>query len=175
MRNLSIYSTSHFLFVDLPRPSEWNLLQPKAKSISPQPPPPTDEPPFHKPLNTDGQEHDSINMNKVTNPKDIDQVPKVDLKESEGPPEPSPLYKKIRSLVPSLELDCLYTYKEITTATNGFSEEYILGTGTFGTVYYGKIKRTDCAIKKLTKVCGTTCLSLSPLYISSMGVEHSGE
>ncbi|XP_020599024.1 PTI1-like tyrosine-protein kinase At3g15890 [Phalaenopsis equestris] len=44
----------------------------------------------------------------------------------------------------------LFTYKELHTATNGFSEDYKLGEGGFGSVYWGKT--TDglqIAVKKL--------------------------
>ncbi|PKU69112.1 putative serine/threonine-protein kinase [Dendrobium catenatum] len=47
----------------------------------------------------------------------------------------------------------LFTYKELHAATNGFSEEYKLGEGGFGTVYWGKT--TDghqIAVKKLKTI-----------------------
>lgn len=32
----------------------------------------------------------------------------------------------------------IFTYKELQSATNGFSEDYKLGEGGFGSVYWGK-------------------------------------
>lgn len=45
-----------------------------------------------------------------------------------------------------------YTYKEISQATNGFPVQNKLGQGKFGTVYFGILKNTKCAIKKLVSI-----------------------
>lgn len=133
----------------LPRPSERNLLQPKDHSHLLAHP---EQPLFHKPINTDSHNrHDSINVNKATNHKDAVQVPKMGFIEVSTAAKSLPQSKNLSSLNHFLELGCLFTYKEISCATNGFSEDRILGSGAFGTVYYGKLKATDYAIKKLTK------------------------
>ncbi|KAK9677039.1 hypothetical protein RND81_11G118000 [Saponaria officinalis] len=43
-----------------------------------------------------------------------------------------------------------YTYEDILTATDGFSEANLLGHGTYGSVYYGVLHDQDVAIKKMT-------------------------
>ncbi|KAG0452132.1 hypothetical protein HPP92_025859 [Vanilla planifolia] len=44
----------------------------------------------------------------------------------------------------------LFTYKELQAATNGFSEDYMLGEGGFGSVYWGKTNDGhQIAVKKL--------------------------
>lgn len=42
-----------------------------------------------------------------------------------------------------------FTYKEITQATNGFSDEFLIGQGAFGKVFRAVLKNTKCAVKKL--------------------------
>lgn len=44
-----------------------------------------------------------------------------------------------------------YTYKDLSIATNGFSVKNRLGQGKYGEVYFGIVKNTKCAIKKLTQ------------------------
>ncbi|KAL2651425.1 hypothetical protein R1flu_019553 [Riccia fluitans] len=46
-----------------------------------------------------------------------------------------------------------YSYKELSSATHGFSSKYIVGEGGFGTVYKGVLKETRCpvAIKRLSQ------------------------
>ncbi|XP_053377162.1 uncharacterized protein LOC123530515 isoform X2 [Mercenaria mercenaria] len=44
-----------------------------------------------------------------------------------------------------------YTYKDLSVATNGFCVRNRLGQGKYGEVYYGVVKNTKCAIKKLTQ------------------------
>ncbi|KAJ7979507.1 Receptor-like kinase [Quillaja saponaria] len=44
----------------------------------------------------------------------------------------------------------IFSYKELHTATNGFSEDYLLGEGGFGSVYWGKTNDgLEIAVKKL--------------------------
>lgn len=45
-----------------------------------------------------------------------------------------------------------YTYKDLSIATDGFSVRNRLGQGKYGEVYFGMVKNTKCAIKKLTQV-----------------------
>ncbi|XP_029636265.1 pelle-like serine/threonine-protein kinase pik-1 [Octopus sinensis] len=47
------------------------------------------------------------------------------------------------------EVTCSYSYEEIESATQSFS--HCIGRGTFGSVYYGILKGSRCAIKKLSK------------------------
>ncbi|XP_014771936.1 pelle-like serine/threonine-protein kinase pik-1 [Octopus bimaculoides] len=47
------------------------------------------------------------------------------------------------------EVTCSYSYEEIESATESFS--HCIGRGTFGSVYYGILKSSKCAIKKLSK------------------------
>ncbi|XP_060075391.1 uncharacterized protein LOC132555067 [Ylistrum balloti] len=42
-----------------------------------------------------------------------------------------------------------FTYKEINQATNGFNDQCKLGQGSFGEVYKGRLKNSQCAIKRL--------------------------
>ena len=52
-----------------------------------------------------------------------------------------------------------YTYKELSQATDGFKVENKLGQGKFGAVYFGLVKNTKCAIKKLFQVSCSFMLS----------------
>ncbi|XP_076109000.1 uncharacterized protein LOC143076991 isoform X1 [Mytilus galloprovincialis] len=42
-----------------------------------------------------------------------------------------------------------FSYKEIVQATNGFSDEYLIGQGAYGKVFHAVLKNTKCAVKKL--------------------------
>lgn len=45
-----------------------------------------------------------------------------------------------------------FSYKEIVQATNGFSDEYLIGQGAYGKVFHAVLKNTKCAVKKLFSV-----------------------
>ncbi|KAL4225969.1 hypothetical protein ACF0H5_013956 [Mactra antiquata] len=60
-----------------------------------------------------------------------------------------------------------YTYKELCVATNGFSATCKLGQGKFGAVYYGLVKNTRCAIKKLLQRQERAFDEASALHMSS--------
>ncbi|KAL9251836.1 LysM domain receptor-like kinase 3-like protein [Drosera capensis] len=49
-----------------------------------------------------------------------------------------------------LEKPVVFTYEEIMTATEGFSEANLLGHGTYGSVYYGLLRDQEVAIKRMT-------------------------
>lgn len=51
-----------------------------------------------------------------------------------------------------------FTNKELNQATNGFSDACKLGEGAFGSVYYGVIRKSRCAIKRLNGV--SKCIDL---------------
>ncbi|GAB1599146.1 pelle-like serine/threonine-protein kinase pik-1 [Argonauta hians] len=59
------------------------------------------------------------------------------------------------------DITCAYPYQEIESATQGFSQ--CIGKGTFGSVYYGILKSTKCAIKKLSKDLNGTNEAISIL------------
>ncbi|XP_052061753.1 uncharacterized protein LOC127701824 isoform X1 [Mytilus californianus] len=42
-----------------------------------------------------------------------------------------------------------FSYKEIVQATDGFSDEYLIGQGAYGKVFHAVLKNTKCAVKKL--------------------------
>lgn len=56
-----------------------------------------------------------------------------------------------------------FTYKEINHATNGFSDQYKVGQGSFGEVYKGRLKNSQCAIKRLFSGTGADQESQSHL------------
>ena len=45
-----------------------------------------------------------------------------------------------------------FTYKEIVQATDGFSDEFLIGQGAYGKVFHAVLKNTKCAVKKLFSV-----------------------
>lgn len=45
-----------------------------------------------------------------------------------------------------------FTYNELRQATDDFSDNNKLGEGAFGTVYYGLLRHTKCAVKKMAEV-----------------------
>ncbi|XP_051148104.1 lysM domain receptor-like kinase 3 [Andrographis paniculata] len=49
-----------------------------------------------------------------------------------------------------VEKPVVFTYDEIIASTDGFSDSYLLGHGTYGSVYYGLLRDQEVAIKKMT-------------------------
>ena len=57
-----------------------------------------------------------------------------------------------------------YTYKDLSAATDGFKVHNRIGEGKFGEVYYGVVKNTKCAIKKLKQVIEKLCQNCPELF-----------
>ncbi|KAK4427286.1 LysM domain receptor-like kinase [Sesamum alatum] len=49
-----------------------------------------------------------------------------------------------------VEKPVVFTYEEILSSTDGFSDSNLLGHGTYGSVYYGLLRDQEVAIKKMT-------------------------
>ncbi|KAL8138692.1 hypothetical protein V2J09_004693 [Rumex salicifolius] len=49
-----------------------------------------------------------------------------------------------------LEKPVVFTYEDVLTATDSFSESNLLGHGTYGSVYYGVLHEQEVAIKRMT-------------------------
>ncbi|KAK6125139.1 hypothetical protein DH2020_041105 [Rehmannia glutinosa] len=49
-----------------------------------------------------------------------------------------------------VEKPVVFTYEEILSSTDGFSDSNLLGHGTYGSVYYGLLQDQEVAIKKMT-------------------------
>ncbi|KAH6782320.1 protein kinase family protein / peptidoglycan-binding LysM domain-containing protein [Perilla frutescens var. hirtella] len=49
-----------------------------------------------------------------------------------------------------VEKPVVFTYEEIVSVTDGFSDSNLLGHGTYGSVYYGLLQDQEVAIKKMT-------------------------
>ncbi|KAL1538301.1 LysM domain receptor-like kinase 3 [Salvia divinorum] len=49
-----------------------------------------------------------------------------------------------------VEKPLVFTYEDILSATDGFSESNLLGHGTYGSVYYGLLQDQEVAVKKMT-------------------------
>ncbi|KAL8043190.1 hypothetical protein ABFX02_09G102800 [Erythranthe guttata] len=49
-----------------------------------------------------------------------------------------------------VEKPVIFTYQEILSSTDGFSDSNLLGHGTYGSVYYGLLQDQEVAIKKMT-------------------------
>ncbi|KAL9250886.1 LysM domain receptor-like kinase 3-like protein [Drosera capensis] len=58
--------------------------------------------------------------------------------------------KVIGTDVFEMEKPVVFTYEEIMTATEGFSEANLIGHGTYGSVYYGLLRDQEVAIKRMT-------------------------
>ncbi|RVW20104.1 LysM domain receptor-like kinase 3 [Vitis vinifera] len=55
-----------------------------------------------------------------------------------------------RTDVFDMEKPVVFTYEEILSSTDGFSDSNLLGHGTYGSVYYGVLHDQEVAIKKMT-------------------------
>ncbi|XP_057773150.1 lysM domain receptor-like kinase 3 [Salvia miltiorrhiza] len=49
-----------------------------------------------------------------------------------------------------VEKPLVFTYEDILSATDGFSDSNLLGHGTYGSVYYGLLQDQEVAVKKMT-------------------------
>ncbi|XP_010654618.1 lysM domain receptor-like kinase 3 isoform X2 [Vitis vinifera] len=58
--------------------------------------------------------------------------------------------KAIGTDVFDMEKPVVFTYEEILSSTDGFSDSNLLGHGTYGSVYYGVLHDQEVAIKKMT-------------------------
>lgn len=58
--------------------------------------------------------------------------------------------KALGSHVLDMEKPVVFTYEEIFSATDGFSDSRLLGHGTYGSVYYGLLREQEVAIKRMT-------------------------
>uniref|UniRef100_A0A5B6ZJI7 Putative lysM domain receptor-like kinase 3 n=1 Tax=Davidia involucrata TaxID=16924 RepID=A0A5B6ZJI7_DAVIN len=50
----------------------------------------------------------------------------------------------------TVEKPVVFTYEEILSSTDGFSDSNLLGHGTYGSVYYGLLRDQEVAIKRMT-------------------------
>ncbi|PRQ51099.1 putative protein kinase RLK-Pelle-LysM family [Rosa chinensis] len=58
--------------------------------------------------------------------------------------------KALGSHVLDMEKPVVFTYEEIFSSTDGFSDSRLLGNGTYGSVYYGLLHEQEVAIKRMT-------------------------
>ncbi|KAL6137574.1 hypothetical protein ACLB2K_062864 [Fragaria x ananassa] len=58
--------------------------------------------------------------------------------------------KALGSHVLDMEKPVVFTYEEIFSSTDGFSDSRLLGHGTYGSVYYGLLHEQEVAIKRMT-------------------------
>ncbi|CAI9114218.1 OLC1v1014882C1 [Oldenlandia corymbosa var. corymbosa] len=49
-----------------------------------------------------------------------------------------------------MEKPVVFTYEEVLSCTDGFSDSYLLGHGRYGSVYYGNLREQEVAIKRMT-------------------------
>ncbi|XP_050380918.1 lysM domain receptor-like kinase 3 [Argentina anserina] len=58
--------------------------------------------------------------------------------------------KALGSHVLDMEKPVVFTYEEMFSSTDGFSDSRLLGNGTYGSVYYGLLHEQEVAIKRMT-------------------------
>ncbi|KAF8407101.1 hypothetical protein HHK36_006226 [Tetracentron sinense] len=58
--------------------------------------------------------------------------------------------KAMETDVFDMEKPIVFTYEEILSSTDGFSDSILLGHGTYGSVYYGLLRDQEVAIKRMT-------------------------
>ncbi|CAN6441297.1 unnamed protein product [Victoria cruziana] len=58
--------------------------------------------------------------------------------------------KDLMSNIFHMEKPVIFTYDEILSSTDGFSDSNLLGNGTYGSVYYGMLRDQEVAIKRMT-------------------------
>ncbi|KAL5576913.1 hypothetical protein UlMin_018612 [Ulmus minor] len=75
-----------------------------------------------------------------------------DWKQNNGEPESHQITipKALRADVFEIDKPVVFTYEEILSATEGFSDSNLLGNGTYGTVFYGLLRDQEVAIKRMT-------------------------
>ncbi|KAM0956659.1 hypothetical protein ACFX2I_024841 [Malus domestica] len=75
-----------------------------------------------------------------------------DWKQTNGDPssQQATIPKAIGSHVLDVEKPVIFTYEDIFSSTDGFSDSRLLGHGTYGSVYYGLLREQEVAIKRMT-------------------------
>uniref|UniRef100_A0A2P2MKG3 LysM domain receptor-like kinase 3 n=1 Tax=Rhizophora mucronata TaxID=61149 RepID=A0A2P2MKG3_RHIMU len=58
--------------------------------------------------------------------------------------------KGLQTDVFDMDKPVVFTYEEILSATDGFSDSNLLGHGTYGSVYYGHLRDQEVAVKRMT-------------------------
>ncbi|XP_047342642.1 lysM domain receptor-like kinase 3 [Impatiens glandulifera] len=76
----------------------------------------------------------------------------VEVKQASGEPSNRHINvpKGVMNDVFDMEKPLVFTYEEIMSSTDGFSDSNLLGHGTYGSVYYGVLRKKEAAIKKMT-------------------------
>lgn len=103
-------------------------------------------------------------FNKSTLPvSSLNKIISTDLVQATVSPPltPGPIDKSLSLTQPKDSLNSIdiavphkvcFKYREVYSATGGFSEDNFVGEGAFGKVYHGTIHHLDCAIKVLRAV-----------------------
>ncbi|KAM1359636.1 hypothetical protein ACFX11_046609 [Malus domestica] len=75
-----------------------------------------------------------------------------DWKQTNGDPSSQQITvpKAIGSHVLDIEKPVVFTYEDICSSTDGFSDSRLLGHGRYGSVYYGLLRGQEVAIKRMT-------------------------
>ncbi|KAM1011232.1 hypothetical protein FF1_046462 [Malus domestica] len=75
-----------------------------------------------------------------------------DWKQTNGDPSSQQITipKAIGSHVLDIEKPVVFTYEDIFSSTDGFSDSRLLGHGRYGSVYYGLLREQEVAIKRMT-------------------------
>ncbi|KAM1017001.1 hypothetical protein ACFX13_047354 [Malus domestica] len=75
-----------------------------------------------------------------------------DWKQTNGDPSSQQITvpKAIGSHVLDIEKPVVFTYEDICSSTDGFSDSRLLGHGRYGSVYYGLLREQEVAIKRMT-------------------------
>ncbi|KAF4404917.1 hypothetical protein G4B88_006303 [Cannabis sativa] len=73
-------------------------------------------------------------------------------KQPNGEPKSHPITipKALGTNVFEVEKPVVFTYEEIHSSTDGFSDSNLLGNGTYGSVYYSLLRDQEVAIKRMT-------------------------
>ncbi|XP_024022450.1 lysM domain receptor-like kinase 3 [Morus notabilis] len=75
-----------------------------------------------------------------------------DCKQTNGEPKSHQITipKALGTDVFEMEKPVVFTYEDIFSSTDGFSDSNVLGNGTYGSVYYGLLRDQEVAIKRMT-------------------------
>lgn len=75
-----------------------------------------------------------------------------DCKQTNGEPKSHQIAipKALGTDVFEMEKPVVFTYEDIFSSTDGFSDSNVLGNGTYGSVYYGLLRDQEVAIKRMT-------------------------